>query len=296
MHAHRSSADAPQPDAAEVATFVDAFTALAALPVGVLLADAEDCIRWANVTAGELLGAATADLIGQELATLPTKRRLRLSKTTEKIRVVSRSGQARWVECIVQRMGHGPYPTIACLTDVTGYEDRQQVLLAGNAGRGTGHVDSSTGLLTRNALLRELNTQISRSRRYRNPLSLVLLRLVSPPVTAGRVMPFDKHRPARVISRLLRERLRWVDVVGVWAPEEFLLILPETAKDAAQQLVRKIRTHLRNAEDATPGLLGGRSARVALTEWSARDDVNALVGRLRAEIAGADGRPADEPD
>jgi len=42
------------------------------------------------------------------------------------------------------------------------------------------------------------------------------------------------------ISRFLRERLRWVDVIARWDHSQFLIILPETPLGASNDLLEKV--------------------------------------------------------
>lgn len=263
---------------------LDALAVLGALPVGVVLADRDGRVRWANSTAVELLGVSPDALLDFKITGLPARRRLRLSKTTEKLRVVSRSGQTRWLECVVQRVdGVAPLELVACLMDVTGYEARHRSeVLAGV--RAPQQIDRTTGLLTRSAVMQELTVQIARSRRYRNPLSVLALRVLPPSKASAALTPFDKHRPMRVLARLLREKLRWVDVAGIWSHAELLLVLPETPLGAARHLARKLRNHLRAIDAAEPGLLADRSVVMAALEWQRCDDAATFVQRAFAAL------------
>lgn len=262
----------------------DALAALGALPVGVVLADRDGRVRWANATAAELLGVSSDALLDFNVTGLPARRRLRLSKTTEKLRVVSRSGQIRWLECVVQRMdGVAPLELLACLMDVTGYEARQRSEAFAGV-RAPQQVDRTTGLLTRGAVMQELAVQIARSRRYRNPLSVLALRVLPPSQASAALTPFDKHRPMRVLARLLREKLRWVDVAGVWSRAELLLVLPETPLASARHLARKLRNHLKAIDAAEPSLLADRAVVMAAIEWQRCDDATTLAERALAAL------------
>ncbi|MGE0386648.1 MAG: GGDEF domain-containing protein [Gammaproteobacteria bacterium] len=287
MRAEEAKEEMPSESFRAVEDF-DAATILAGLPMGVLALDAQGRVCWANDTAAELFGVEPGMLIGHALGGLPAKRRLRLSKTTEKIRVTPRSGQTRWVECIMQRINAGPVVAVACLTDVTAYEERQQALMSGIASRTADRVNHATGLLTREALQRELLAQVSRSRRYRNPLSVVMLKLAPTRPGGDRVTPLDRHRLSRIVARMMRERLRWVDVVGQPAPDEFLLILPETSLDAARQVVRKLKGQLKTLDQNDPLLLEGRAVMIDAVEWQGGEDAHALLERL-ARLVGAPG-------
>ena len=102
-------------------------------------------------------------------------------------------------------------------------------------------VDQLTGVLTRQAVIDELEREITRAARYGHQLSVVMVdfdhfkRLNdSHGHAAGDVM-------LRQIADVLRTNMRAVDVVGRYGGEEFLIVLPETDVDAAASLAEKLR-------------------------------------------------------
>ena len=97
--------------------------------------------------------------------------------------------------------------------------------------------DDLTGLPNRRAISQAPELQISRSRRHRNPLSVVLVHigLQDDQVELLR----DSADPLVLgVSRFLRDRLRWVDQIGRWEENIFLLVLPETEQADARGLPR----------------------------------------------------------
>ena len=262
----------------------DPAAVLAGLPVGIVLADAGGRVGWANATAGELLGVDAETLIGLDVAALPARRRLLLSKTTTKIRVVSRSGQTRWVECVTQRAAIAGYAQVVCLMDVTIYEQRIRRVTEIGADRVRDQLDLATGLLNRAAMLQELDAQVARSRRYRNPLSVLMLRIVDGMRSADGITRFDKHRPLRVVARMLREKLRWVDIAGLWSANEFLLVLPETSDEAAGHLARKLRSYLETLNEAQPEVFDARRLLLGHTQWQPGEEGRLLVERVAVQL------------
>jgi diguanylate cyclase (GGDEF)-like protein len=102
-------------------------------------------------------------------------------------------------------------------------------------------VDQLTGVLTRQAVIDELEKEILRAARYGHQLSVVMVDIDhfkrlndSHGHAAGDVM-------LRQIADVLRTNLRTVDVVGRYGGEEFLIVLPETDVDAAASLAEKLR-------------------------------------------------------
>lgn len=113
----------------------------------------------------------------------------------------------------------------------------QATLHAENLAR----IDSLTGVLNRRPLLEALDMEVERAERYGRELSCIMIDLDKFKVfndTYGhqfgdRVL----HRIARVVS----DHCRTNDHVGRYGGEEFLIILPETALDAAVKLAERVR-------------------------------------------------------
>lgn len=118
------------------------------------------------------------------------------------------------------------------------------------------------GLLSRAAILRRLDAEISRSRRYANPLSCLLAR-----VTGG----VGAHA---ALERMLRDQLRWVDVLARWSDDELLVLLPETPARAAAALCRKLALRARTL-DGVVAVAWGTST------WRRGDDAAGFVARGR---------------
>ncbi len=131
----------------------------------------------------------------------------------------------------------------------------------------------ATGLLNRNTIMQALNTQVSRSRRYENPLALLRLSLIfSNP--GG-----DMGETLREISQMLNDQLRWADQIGMMDDNTFLIILPETSLSAAKELATKL------ANDRTT--LGDHhehwTIRFGAAAWEKGDDPAKLLNRLQAD-------------
>jgi len=130
-------------------------------------------------------------------------------------------------------------------------------------------------LLSRNALLNRLQLEVSRSRRYANPLSCLVIRIDF----AAQDKAEQQQTIHGLIASTVTELLRWVDVLGQWSDQALVVILPETSEDAAGQLAAKlgnaIDEHL--AADA-PDV----SINVGASTWRKGDDAGRLV--RRAEI------------
>ncbi|MEJ2687589.1 MAG: diguanylate cyclase, partial [Gammaproteobacteria bacterium] len=127
--------------------------------------------------------------------------------------------------------------------------------------------DPATGLLNRRGLLLALEPQVARSRRYERPLSVIVAEL------AGERGPDPWLTGA---SRLLKDQLRWADLVAHTEHGRFVIALPETDSGHAETLGVKLG-----------GLLGELCAqdgsspqvRVGVSSWRRSDSATALLRR-----------------
>ena len=137
--------------------------------------------------------------------------------------------------------------------------------------------DPVTGVLNKRGLFRDLEPLVSRSRRYGNILSLFILSVDN--VDDFKIASTDDVMLA--ISRLLRDEMRWADMIGRLSDNQFMIILPETGIDAACALTEKITAKIAdiNIEDGKQIMVHTGNA-----EWQRGDDVSLLMMRARNEL------------
>ncbi|MBL1277414.1 MAG: diguanylate cyclase [Ectothiorhodospiraceae bacterium] len=146
-------------------------------------------------------------------------------------------------------------------------------------------IESISGLLNERAINNGLEPLLSRSRRYQNPLSVVTMSIMDfehITSTAGQVA-VDKIIVA--VSQLLRDQMRWADLVGRLESGQFVFVLPETDKSAAIALANKIASQLntlsiRIDDQATlqPQACFGVAA------WEKGDDIRILLARSSSAV------------
>ena len=129
--------------------------------------------------------------------------------------------------------------------------------------------DELTGLPNKIALLQGLEPLVSRSRRYNNPLSIVHLEL-------DLTNDGDQNNTITKLSHMLRDQMRWADMIGRLDENKFLLILPETPEDAASILVDKLSAKIEEMnqnQDANLRVFFG------IANWTAGDDSRLMLKR-----------------
>jgi len=247
-------------------------------PCGILRLDADGRILEANPALEAMLGLSSSQLAGHDRNSLPYPAFRGLFKGEEGMLHLIGPGveTERWLQC---RPGSGPGPLIHYFTDVTELVRlREQTRQLRTQVEELTVSDSLTGLANQRAFNRALTAQVTRSRRYQNPLSLILVELLDRGRSDGQ--PSDEGVLAT--SRYLRDRLRWVDVIARWDHNHFLVILPETDEASAAELIRKIDAEFASGETASerPGLL----LRFGSSSWRKGDDERKLMDRAAAAL------------
>ena len=127
--------------------------------------------------------------------------------------------------------------------------------------------DPVTGLPNRRALLQGLEPLISRSRRYSNPISLIKLRV------DGQGLDDAAQEEVWIkTGQLLKEQMRWADIIGRYDGSDFLLILPETPLDATETLASKLCEQMAQLDSETKV-----QAYCGLTSWQKGDDATLML-------------------
>ena len=126
------------------------------------------------------------------------------------------------------------------------------------------HVQHIPGILDQQTLEHLLNVEFARARRYEHPFSLLRLR--------GR-----ERDLTREIAGALRLHTRWADSVGILDSESLLVILRDTAHEAAQLAAAKIRDLL--AEELDAQMM--QNLVLESAAWRKGDDLARLLARLR---------------
>ena len=151
---------------------------LSGLPAGIVLCDARDQVIWANESFCELLETDPEAIVGADMSAVLGRDSDPVRTQVDRYVVTSDSGKSRWLECALSHIEaeNGQVGSLRIFTDVSAFESRQKGRVATAAGRDPSRLDSKSGILNRQAIVQELSSQVSRSRRYGNDLTLVQVR------------------------------------------------------------------------------------------------------------------------
>ena len=153
--------------------------------------------------------------------------------------------------------------------------------------------DELTGLPNRRAILDQLATETARHARKKQPLAIALIDLDH----FKRINDAHGHaggdQVLRGFAHRVESELRGGDVMARWGGEEFLLMLPDTSIEAAQQCLQRLRDRLQATpfDEVAPGLTLTFSAGV--TGCLGQGDTDSAIERAdqamyRAKEAGRD--------
>jgi diguanylate cyclase (GGDEF)-like protein len=252
-------------------------------PYPMLATDAEGQIRWANQALETAIGLPASQLLGHDRDSLPSPAHRVLLGGDGLIQLNGPGVPERLLRCTVtdSRSADGVALRLHCYQDITEQQrlETENRLLKEQLEELQLN-DALTGLSNGRAISQALNQQVSRSRRYDNPLSVLVVQM------AG-----AEHADATVqgLARLLRDRMRWVDQLGRWRDDAFMAVLPETSEEEARLLADKIHSGLEASAGDPDSPLAGLAISFGIAAWQKGDDARTLLRRANASI-GSQGR------
>ena len=257
-------------------------------PLGILVLGDKGQILSVNKALEDLLGLAAIRLVGHTntpaIDLTPEERVCLFAPPVESqdslLLPATDARPARWLQCWREALGEADWQ-VHFYSDITEQQqlkrdcERLTEELALHAVR-----DPATALPNRRALLLGLDPHVSRSRRYENPLSVVLLKIVDLQQLDTEHGAGSGEQAVIALSQVLKDQLRWVDMAGRMDADEFLVILPETPEPAALDLASKLRTRIAALQVVgSDGRVMALEVRCSAVGWSKGDDVNKLLRR-----------------
>ena len=258
-------------------------------PFGILVIDKHQHIVWLNKTCVDVLNIDSDRLIGKSVAEISLNGFKSVIDTNDGIfSTKSRQCNERWFKCWRQplQIDNASAGSSYFLMDITdSVKLREEFDRINNDLEAKSTRDPLTGLLNRRGLMQVLEAQVSRSRRYNNPLSLMRMKIAGYEYREGPAITKDQVLMA--IGHLLHDQLRWADITGRLDDEDFLIILPETEDDATKKLAEKIKAQLedlrigRNEQKMMIKMCFG------ITSWVKGDDQGKLLERTEQAMTAA---------
>jgi len=261
------------PECLDIPIFLDA------LPIGILILDRDGQVRWVNEPARGLLGCDSDELLGLSERDIPLLRSPAIASGVL-LTPVARP-ETRLMAYVTQLTDEF---RLISFTDVTDTLRAVKSRTLGMDGRDSTRIDPLTSLLTRKSIMKELVSEVSRSRRYQNPLSILMLRPYADPAVWNALGEGRRKAILKTTAQALKEQLRWVDEAGRWDRDCLLLVLPETREEAARQLAEKVSTQVIRL----PGEDDGIMIQCVISEWCKGDDAQTLIARAEALLDDVD--------
>ena len=124
-----------------------------------------------------------------------------------------------------------------------------------------------------------LDYEVSRSRRYDNPLSILKLQVL----VDNQPDSLDDEELNLAIKDALMDELRWADMIGNTHKGSFLMVLPETPAEALDQLSKKITSAISAQLKSLSKQMVTRVV-YGSSHWQKNDDSNKLLTRARNNL------------
>lgn len=257
-------------------------------PIGVLMLDEFGRVQALNQVLADLIGVEPDDLVGHGQDTLSAGRFGYLFQPQDCFQLQDRQQRGRWVRCVSQPLGEGGSKGwIRYYMDIT-----ETVHLRRERDRLTAQVkemvskDRLSGLMNRRSLFQILDSEVTRSRRYNNPLSIALIAIQGHLAQAGKLQLIELDEEGmHALTGMLKDQLRWADQVGRLEGQRLLVVLPETSEEAAATLARKLRDRLQELRlSDEDGKAIKLSVVSTVTQWRKGDDTRRLLQRVSDEL------------
>jgi diguanylate cyclase (GGDEF)-like protein len=245
-------------------------------PFPVLIVDRHGCVSGYNQAFAALLGPAqAAELRGlghADLVDHPARALLVNGKTAC---WTGRHGRQQHFE--ITRVGLDDEGATACLyADISRLIELEELRDTLNEELSRNILtDRLTGLLNQRGVMLALEPQVARSRRYNSPMAVVMMDVRGSE---------DDNQTRLHIARLLKDQLRWADLVGCTEQGEFILVLPETTPDAAFRLTDKLTQRV---QEIAVTELGGQPLETCygITGWQRSDNADTLLKRAAMALS-----------
>lgn len=233
-------------------------------PLGVVVVDAKQRIVWCNERFLADTKLSSENIIGQLLAALPLEA---IDKKTHLVQQFNESDEASQKYQYWQADTNEPENgTIHYFT------------LERESGSKLNKYSVSK-LPKRPSWIEFLDYEVSRSRRYDNPLCILKLHVI----IKSKPDSFAEDDIKLTVRDTLLDELRWADMIGNTSRGSFLMVLPETPNSALEQLKLKI---LAAVQGQIKSLSKSIDCQIVFGSayWQKHDDSTRLLRRARENL------------
>ncbi|MCW9023985.1 MAG: diguanylate cyclase [Gammaproteobacteria bacterium] len=255
-------------------------------PLGMLFINSQGQASWMNATLRDMLGTYADDVLSQvqDGVSDPLKN---LFDENPTVHLEMGEGEEDiWLLGATQSIADNG-GTMQFFNDVTAIqlliEERDQI---SKELQEYILVDKESGMPNHRALFQNLEPQVARSRRYLNPLSVIIMRLNNLDDYVSNSSEASAGKLFTSLRYLLNDQMRWADIIGRLDTNEVLMVLPETHDADANKLVEKLHQRLNLMEhDQADFTL---DASYGIAEWRKGDDVGLLMMRAREQLGNSE--------
>ncbi len=245
-------------------------------PLATLLIGDDGSIRGCNAAFEKLVGQTWAQLCNDEQGVIRDGLLAPLLGTNTLVEWIMPDGNQCWLAIKTIELGEKTNGSVRFYEDVTETRrlKKERDELDTELARQSLKSAQLPGLLSRRGILVTMEPLVARSRRYNSPLSVIIMGLNGAQDIAI----------VRQTSFMLKDQTRWADLVGCNDQDEFMLVLQETTRDSAMQLVEKLTGQL-SLEGAENG--SALTACYGVTDCQKNDNAETLLERAEAALGEA---------
>ena len=225
-----------------------AISLLENVPVGIAISDQNDKIVWCNTALASFLNDSKDAIRQQPLSELKSHKLRPITEASDTVLVPgNESTPDRWLKHQSIPLGTDDnnaysatvYSDISVVSSLLSEQEKLTEQL-----NQLSTVDRESGLLNHRAMLQHLEPLVSRSRRYNNDLSVIAMELTNLDSIVDDYGPDAASQAIVEVSRLLKDQMRWADIVSRVEYNRFVFVLPETDRDSAVHLANKIAAQI----------------------------------------------------
>ncbi|WP_455220973.1 sensor domain-containing diguanylate cyclase [Kaarinaea lacus] len=258
------------------------------VPVGIAVSDNDGNIVWCNETLAKFLNDTRDNLQQSSLPGLKGSKLRPITEASDTVLVPGDENNAdRWLrhQSIVLESGKDAGYTATVYSDISDISSllAEQEKLTEQLNQ-LSTVDRESGLLNHRAMLQHLEPLVSRSRRYSNDLSIIAMELTNLDDIVDNYGPDAASHSVVEVSRLLKDQMRWADIVSRVEYNRFVFILPETDKPSAVHLANKISAQVAELEIHHENASFGLQANFGVTAWEKGNDSVLLLRKANQAL------------